>query len=88
MFNRDNAETIFNKLSITPHFAPNSVIGWVVLDGRKECLLRYTNGNFEMSDSIARTMRDNLRLNTNEFNRLHECTLQRDAYLGLLRQRL
>ena len=87
MFNRDQAERIFIKLHVNPLYADNSVLGWVYLDGRKECLLRYSNGNFDMSSIIEAVMCRILRLAPHEFVQLHECHLSQDAYLMLLRNR-
>ncbi|MGD9701168.1 MAG: hypothetical protein AB7Q42_21925 [Acidimicrobiia bacterium] len=87
MFNRDQAERIFIKLQVNPLYADNTVLGWVYLDGKKERLLRYSNGNFEMSSALESAMCAALRLEQHEFVRLHECHLSQESYLEILRSR-
>jgi hypothetical protein len=86
--NRDQAEGIFKKLSISPLFSRQAVAGWVRIDGRAVLPISYSNGNFHMDERVAFRFRRALLLSLGEFHALRDCTMSRDRYCALVRVRL
>ncbi len=86
--NRDQAEGVFKKLSITPRFSREAVAGWVRIDGRPVLPISYSNGNFHMEERVAFRFRRALLLSLDEFHALRDCTMSRERYWALVRDRL
>jgi hypothetical protein len=86
--NRDQAEGVFKKLSITPRFSREAVAGWVRIDGRPVLPISYGNGNFHMEERVAFRFRRALLLSLDEFHALRDCTMSRERYWALVRDRL
>ena len=83
-----DAERLFAKLRITPKRSTHHVMGWIELDGRKVLPVHYSHGRKDMPGNIPTLFRQSLLVTVEEFAELRDCSLSREAYLELLRDRL
>lgn len=81
------AAKIFRKLDVTKRRSTHHVAGFVVVDGRKILPVFYSHGNKDMKGPVPHRFRKSLRLSEEEFAKLRDCSLSRDAYHQLLRER-
>lgn len=81
------AERIFRKLEVQPKRSTHHVAGFVVVDGKKTLPVYYSHGSKEMKGPVPHRFRKSLRLSESEFAKLRDCTLSKDGYFQLLRER-
>ncbi len=81
------AGRIFRKLDIVEKRSTHHVAGFVVVDGKKVLPVHYSHGNKTMKGPVPHRFRKSLHLSEAEFADLRDCTLSRDAYFQLLRER-
>jgi hypothetical protein len=81
------AGRIFRKLEVTEKRSTHHVAGFVTVDGKKVLPVHYSHGNKDMKGPVPHRFRKSLRLSESEFAELRDCTLSRDGYIALLRQR-
>lgn len=81
------AAKIFRKLKVNPKRSTHHVAGFVIIDGKKVLPLHYSHGNKDMKGPVPHRFRKSLKLSEAEFAELRDCTLGRDEYVQLLRER-
>lgn len=81
------AEKIFSKLQIELVSCKHHVRGFLVVDGRRILPVHYSNGHKEFPAGVPHKFRKSLYLDVEEFLDLLHCTLSRERYIELLRQR-
>lgn len=81
------AAKIFRKLKVAPRRSTHHVAGFVMIDGRKVLPVHYSHGNKDMKGPVPHRFRKSLKLSEAEFAELRDCTLGREEYLQLLRER-
>jgi hypothetical protein len=81
------AAKIFRKLKVVRRKSTHHIAGFVVVDGRKVLPVFYSHGNKDMKGPVPHRFRKSLRLSEDEFARLRDCTLSREDYHRLLRER-
>ena len=81
------AEKICNKLQIELVSCKHHVRGFLVVDGRRVLPVHYSNGRKDMPADVPHKFRRSLHIDVEEFFRLLRCTLSRDQYVTLLRER-
>jgi hypothetical protein len=81
------ASRIFRKLGVNAKRSTHHVAGFVLIDGKRVLPVHYSHGNKDMKGPVPHRFRKSLRLSEDEFAALRDCTLSRDAYVQLLRDR-
>ncbi len=81
------AARIFRKLEVVEKRSTHHVAGFVVVDGRKVLPVHYSHGNKDMKGPVPQRFRRSLHVSESEFAELRDCTLSRDEYFQLLRDR-
>jgi hypothetical protein len=81
------AGRIFRKLHVMEKTSTHHVAGFVMVDGKKVLPVHYSRGNKDMKGPVPHRFRKSLRLSEGEFAELRDCTLSRDDYVELLRER-
>lgn len=81
------ASRLFRKLQVQEKRSTHHVAGFVMVDGKKVLPVHYSRGNKDMKGPVPHRFRKSLRLSEDEFAELRDCTLSREAYLQLLRER-
>jgi hypothetical protein len=80
-------ERIFRKLAIETKESKHHKAGFLVVDGRRVLPLHYSHGRKPMPGHVSEKFRKATKLNSKEFAKLTDCSMTRDDYLALLRQR-
>lgn len=81
------AAKIFRKLKVVPKRSTHHVAGFVTVDGKKVLPVHYSHGNKDMKGPVPHRFRKSLKLSEAEFAELRDCTLGRDEFVRLLRDR-
>jgi hypothetical protein len=81
------AARIFRKLGVVEKKSTHHVAGFVVIDGKKTLPVYYSHGNKGMKGPVPHRFRRSLKLSEAEFAELKDCSLSREAYVDLMRQR-
>ena len=81
------ASRVFRKLEVREKRSTHHVAGFVVVDGKKVLPVHYSHGNKDMKGPVPHRFRKSLRLSEAEFAELRDCTLSREEYFQLLRDR-
>jgi hypothetical protein len=82
-----DTERIFKKLQIEVVSCKHHVRGFLVVDGRRVLPLHYSNGRKDLPGSVPHLFRKALHLTVEEFAVMVGCTMGRDEYVELLKQR-
>jgi len=80
-------ERVFRKLEIETKTSPHHVVGWLVVDGRRVLPLHYSRGRDVTHGRLAHPFRKSLHLTPPEFAAMMNCTMTRDEYIEILRER-
>lgn len=81
------ASRIFRKLDVQEKKSTHHVAGFVVVDGKKVLPVYYSRGNKDMKGPVPHRFRKSLHLSEGEFAEMRDCTLSKDTYFQLLRER-
>ncbi len=81
------AAKIFRKLEVAKKRSTHHVAGFVVVDGKKVLPVYYSHGKKDMKGPVPHRFRKSLRLSEEEFAELRDCSLSREDYFQLLRDR-
>jgi hypothetical protein len=82
-----DAARIFTKLKVELKDSTHHVTGWLVVDGRRVLPLHYSRGKKDMHGRVPHLFRKALHLTPVEFAELRKCTMNRERYVKLLRER-
>lgn len=82
------AERIFSKLEVEPRKSTHHVAGVVVVDGSARFPVHYSHGRKGLHGRAAQMFRKSLHLEAKEFAVLKSCTMTREEYLSLVRERV
>jgi len=82
-----DAEGVFAKLEMVEVRSTHHVRGYFYLNGVRLFSLHYSRGNKDMPANVPHLFRKGMRLSTDEFRRFRVCTMSRDEYIRLMRQR-
>jgi hypothetical protein len=86
-FTKRDAERVFNKLELQQRRNTKHVYGWLIVDGRRVLPLHYSHGRGDMPGHIPDRFRGAMHLTKMEFAEMVGCTMTRDKYVALLRER-
>lgn len=81
------AGKIFRKLRVEVKRSRHHVAGFVVVDGRKVLPVHYSRGSKDLPGPVPHRFRKSLHLTVSEFESLRDCTLSRDEFVALLKER-
>lgn len=84
---KKEAERIFNKLQVNPKTSTHHVAGVIVIDGAARLPVHYSHTRKGLQGRAAHLFRKSLRLQAEEFAVLKRCTMTREEYLALVRDR-
>lgn len=82
-----DAQRIFRKLDLQAKRSTKHVYGWLVVDGQRVLTLHYSHGRGDMPGHVPDRFRKAMHLNRTEFADMVGCTMGREEYVALLRQR-
>jgi hypothetical protein len=82
-----DAGRVLKKLQFELVECDHHVRGFFVLEGKKLFPVHYSFGRKDMPGNISHRFRNSLNLSLEEFAELMRCTLDRQAYLEILRKK-
>jgi hypothetical protein len=85
--NKRNAGNIVRKLQIDEISCKHHHAGFLVVDGMRVLKVHYSLGAGDMPPTVAHLFRKSLKLSMAEFQKLVGCTLTREDYLQILREK-
>src|SRR4051794_3375577 len=77
----------FNKLQVEQIECKHHVRGFVVVDGVRIFPVHFSRGRKELPMSVGHLLRKSLYLTDEEFRNLIGCSLSREAYFDILRNK-
>lgn len=80
-------EELFRKLRIESKKSSHHIAGYLVVDGRRVLPLHYSHGRKPMPGHVSEKFRKSTRLDRIEFSELKDCTMSREQYIGVLRDK-
>lgn len=86
-FTKRDAERVFNKLELQQRRNTKHVYGWLIVDDRRVLPLHYSHGRGDMPGHVPDRFRSAMCLTKTEFAAMVRCTMTRDEYVALLRER-
>lgn len=78
---------LMEKLEISFKKCKHHIRGFLIVDGVRVFTVHCSNGRKEMPGKIPHRFRESLKLTVDEFATLRKCTLNRAAYVKLLREK-
>ncbi len=81
------AMRIFGKLEIETVKCKHHVRGFMVVDGVRVFAVHCSRGKKALPGKVPQKFRKSLHLSTSEFEQLRGCSLSRNAFVELLRQK-
>jgi|GEM_PF-4674554 len=84
---KQEASRIMQKLDVEEVPCKHHRAGFLVVDGIRILKIHFSNGAGSMPPTVAHLFRKSLKLSVPEFRQLAGCTLSRNQYVELLRQK-
>jgi hypothetical protein len=83
---KSDALKIFEKLELVTRSTTHRY-GWFTVGGRKILRVHVSHGKGDIPGKVSDKIRSQLKLNRNDFRRLIDCTLSREGYVAILRDK-
>jgi hypothetical protein len=84
---KSDAERIFRKLNLQQRRNTKHVYGWLIVDGKRVLPLHYSYGRGEMPGHVPDRFRAAMHLDRPQFANMVRCTMSREEYVAILRER-
>lgn len=81
------AVKLMEKLDVSFKKCRHHIRGFVIVNGKRVLAVHCSNGKKDMPGKIPHRFRESLKLSVDEFETLRGCTLDREAYIKLLREK-
>lgn len=81
------AARIFDKLDVDVAKSRHHVRGFVTYNGARLLPVHYSHGHKDMPGHVPKRFAKSLRLSLEEFADLKRCTMTKETYFGILREK-
>lgn len=85
---KKDAQKVFSKLQVSERRSTHHVAGVVEVDGVLTIPVYYSHGRGDMPGRVGDKFRKSLFVSEDEFRQLVGCTMPRDGWQALVRERL
>lgn len=83
---KKEAYKIFNKLELEMRSTGHNY-GWLIYNKKKILRVHYSHGKGDLPGRVTDKVRSQLRLSQKDFKELIDCSLTREEYLNILKEK-